>query len=258
MSTMMGPYADWADKQLAKRASLSYLQPQFKQLAAWKKKARAQFQSCLSPFEAKQSVKVRCEKSFEHDGLHMELLSWQLPYGAKTEALFMKPADAKGALPAVVALHDHGGFKYYGYQKIADTGAKENERLREHKDGAYDGLSWANELAKRGYAVLVHDTFLFGSRKVPINSVDAVIQGQQKSHKKDSTLASKEYDAWAQTHEHIMAKSIFCSGNTWPAYYLYEDQVAVSVLSKRKDVDAQRIGCGGLSGGGLRTRFVIR
>ncbi len=44
---------------------------------------------------------------------------WQLPYGPPTEALFLKPKDATGPLPAILALHDHGGNKYFGHRKIA-------------------------------------------------------------------------------------------------------------------------------------------
>ncbi len=57
--------------------------------------------------------------SFDYDGLHVEHLSWQLPYGPPTEAVVLKPAGAKGRLPAVLALHDHGGNKYFGWRKIA-------------------------------------------------------------------------------------------------------------------------------------------
>lgn len=253
MKTMMGPYADWADKQLGKRGSLSYLHAQFKSVSAWRKKARQVFDECLSPFPANQSVKVTVKKKFTYDSLDMELLEWQLPYGPKTEALFMKPSGAKGKLPGVLALHDHGGIKYYGYKKISKTGAKQNARLKKHQQSDYDGLGWANEIAKRGYAVLVHDTFLFGSRKVPLHSVHKRIQAEGPQYKKDSTAATNHYNQWAGSHESVMAKSIFCSGNTWPAYYLYEDQVALGILAKRKDVDANRLGTGGLSGGGLRT-----
>ena len=34
-----------------------------------------------------------------------------------------------------------------------------------------------------------------------------------------------------------------------------EDRVALDILCSREDVDAARIGCGGLSGGGMRTVF---
>jgi hypothetical protein len=53
-----------------------------------------------------------------------------------------------------------------------------------------------------------------------------------------------------------MAKSLFSSGTTWPGVFLAEDQIALNVLSERKDVDADHLGCAGLSGGGLRTVFL--
>ena len=64
------------------------------------------------------------------------------------------------------------------------------------------------------------------------------------------------YNKWAGDHEHVMAKSLFCGGTTWPAVFWAEDRVALDILCARNDVDAQRIGCGGLSGGGMRTVFM--
>jgi hypothetical protein len=66
----------------------------------------------------------------------------------------------------------------------------------------------------------------------------------------------KSYNQWAGQHEHIMAKSLFCAGTTWPGVSFAEDKVALDILCSRDDVDASRIGCGGLSGGGLRTVFM--
>ena len=39
-----------------------------------------------------------------------------------------------------------------------------------------DRIHEANDLAKRGYAVLVHDTFTFGSRRVRVGDVPKVIK----------------------------------------------------------------------------------
>ncbi len=64
------------------------------------------------------------------------------------------------------------------------------------------------------------------------------------------------YNTWAMEHEHIMAKSLFCAGTTWPGVFLAEDQRALDVLCARPEVDAGRVGCCGLSGGGLRTGFL--
>jgi hypothetical protein len=52
-----------------------------------------------------------------------------------------------------------------------------------------------------------------------------------------------------------MAKSLFSAGTTWPAVFFAEDKKALDILSAREDVDPERIGCGGLSGGGMRTVF---
>jgi len=53
-----------------------------------------------------------------------------------------------------------------------------------------------------------------------------------------------------------MAKSLFCAGTTWPGVFCAEDQRALDVLCARKDVDETRVGCGGLSGGGLRVVYL--
>jgi dienelactone hydrolase len=66
----------------------------------------------------------------------------------------------------------------------------------------------------------------------------------------------KAYNAWAAEHEHIMAKSLLSAGTTWPGVFFAEDQKALDILCAREDVDANRIGCGGLSGGGMRTAFM--
>ncbi|MCE5272873.1 hypothetical protein LLH00_16460, partial [bacterium] len=61
---------------------------------------------------------------------------------------------------------------------------------------------------------------------------------------------------WASDHESIMAKSLFCAGTTWPGVYFAEDRVALDILCARPEVDPERVGCGGLSGGGMRTVFL--
>ena len=66
----------------------------------------------------------------------------------------------------------------------------------------------------------------------------------------------KAYNEWAGQHEHVMAKSLFSAGTTWPAVFFAEDKKALDILCARKDVDANRIGCAGLSGGGMRTVFM--
>jgi dienelactone hydrolase len=104
---------------------------------------------------------------FQHDGLDVEQLSWQLPYGPPTEALFLKPTGNEGPLPGVLALHDHGGNKHFGIQGITCISDEVHPLIQKKQKDLYGGVAWANQLAKRGYAVLVHDAFSFASRRAP-------------------------------------------------------------------------------------------
>lgn len=45
-----------------------------------------------------------------------------------------------------------------------------------HHEEYYDGMCWANEMAKEGFAVLIHDTFPFASRRVHISEVSLEAQ----------------------------------------------------------------------------------
>jgi dienelactone hydrolase len=103
--------------------------------------------------------------------LAIEHLMWQLPYGPPTEALLLKPAGATGKLPAVLALHDHGGNKYFGTRKITRTTNDPHPLMITHQNQYYGGVAWANELARRGYVVLVPDAFTFGSRRVRVGDL---------------------------------------------------------------------------------------
>jgi dienelactone hydrolase len=188
--------------------------------------------------------------------LHIEELSWQLPYGRPTEAILLKPQNAKGPLPGILAFHDHGGNKYFGTRKITRTSAKQHSLMDEHQKQYYSNLAWANEVAKRGYVVLVPDAFPFASRRVMLQDVPPSLRRGLTDQDPENPKNIEAYNTWAGEHEHIMAKSLFSAGTTWPAVFFAEDQKALDVLCARKDVDANKIGCGGLSGGGMRTAFM--
>jgi len=178
-----------------------------------------------------------------------------MPYGPRARGLFMHPRKYNRRLPAVVALHDHVGFKYYGKEKITAI-PDEPEILVEFKKESYSGRSWATELAKRGFAVLAVDVFLFGSRKVPVSSLNEEFQKRFEGLEPCSKGYIQRYNEFAAEHEHLLAKTILAAGPTWPGIFTYDDRRSVDYLLTRPEVDPTRIGCGGLSGGGLRTIFL--
>jgi dienelactone hydrolase len=190
------------------------------------------------------------------DGVAVTEMSWQLPYGPPTVATLLKPAGATGPLPAVLGLHCHGGNKFFGRHKIAQSSKQRHPMMVQHHERYYGGVAWANELAKRGYVVLIHDTFTFGSRRMLLADVPEVIRNGTTDPTVDDLAGIEAYNRWAANYESIVAKSLFCAGTTWPGVWLTDDQVALSVLCAQPEVDPARVGCAGLSGGGLRTVFL--
>lgn len=258
---MLGAYGPWAAGLAGDGpGALSWRRGGWPDLESWRAQARARVWECLAPPDAGGLPPVELRRCYAYDGLHVEELSWQLPYGPPTEAILLKPLGAQGPLPGVLALHDHGARKFYGKEKIADTGAACPPALEGR--AAYGGVVWANALAKRGYAVLVPDAFAFGSRRVRLADVPAAIRPEAAGDSDDGDTTGDDpaavaaYDAWAAQHESILAKSLLCAGTTWPGVWLAEDRAALDVLCARPDVDAARVGCAGLSGGGLRTCYL--
>ena len=253
----IGEYGDMLDGILGnKPPSLSLRTGKFTDLDAWRDQVRTRVWELMAPPEADSLPEVEVIATELYDGVSIEHLRWSNRYGADTKARFLKPADAKGVLPGFMALHDHGGRKYFGKEKISRGATEPCALMLEHQEHAYGGRCWANELAKRGYGVLVHDTFAFSSRRVHVSNVLDRVKGRYDDWEPSRIEEVLAYNSWASEHENVMAKALFSAGTTWPGVFVTEDIRALDYLCSRDDVDASRIGCGGLSGGGLRTVFM--
>ena len=253
---MLGAYGDWAAQLVSDPLRLSFRRPGWGSMQDWQRQARQRYREALLQPDTGGIPQAVIQHHIEYDGLAIEHLHWQLPYGPPTEALVLKPAGASGRLPAVVGLHDHGGNKYFGLRKITRMSKDPHPLILKHQEHYYGGVAWANELAKRGYVVLVHDAFTFASRRMRLSDLPEVITGHLVETDPESEDEIQRYNTFAAGHEHIIAKSLFCAGTTWPGVFTGEDQRALDYLCSRADVDASRIGCCGLSGGGLRTVFL--
>ena len=251
--SIIGLYGEWANSLNAnKLPAFSYRRNEWKDLEAWKKVAKQRLTERLAIPDVGGMPKLTVKNQSSYDGLHIEEISWQLPYGRPTEGIILKPLNAKGKLPGILAFHDHSGEKFFGCEKITRT-SNQHPMMKDHQRDYYSNMAWANEIAKHGYVVLVPDAFTFGSRRVMLKDVPAPLRKGLNDADRENPASINAYNKWAGDHEHIMAKSLFCAGTTWPGVFFAEDKKALDILSAREDVDANRIGCGGLSGGGLRT-----
>ena len=250
---MLGAYGEWAAQSLPDVPRLSFRQPMFQNVDAWRAVARSRFLEALNSPGGSSTPVAALQHQLDLDGVSIEHLQWQLPYGPPTEALLLKPAGARGKLPGIVGLHDHGGNKYFGLRKITRMSKDPHPAILRHQEHYYGGLAWANVLARRGYVVLVHDTFTFGSRRMRLADLPAGIRDNLVESNPEADEEIDKYNHFAGNHEHIIAKSLFSAGMTWPGVFVFDDRRALDYLAARPEVDATRLGCAGLSGGGLRT-----
>ena len=255
--SIIGKYGEWVtqlkDKQLPK---YSFRNSKYTVLKAWQKEAKQQVFDRMAVSEIAELPNVKITETLTYDGLHIEKLTWQLPYGRPTEAILLKPLNAKGKLPAVLGFHDHAGDKYFGTQKITKTSNLQHPLMVVAQKQSYEGVAWANELAKRGYVVLVSDAFAFGSRRVMMEDIPEFRREGLTDENPEKSENINAYNEWANRHEQTMSRSLLSAGVTWPGMFFAEDKKALDILCAREDVDNERVGCCGLSGGGLRTVFM--
>jgi len=256
VQNMLGAYGDWAAQLVADPPRLSYRRREWPSREAWQAQARQRYREALRQPDSGSTPSPVVQHHMEYDGLAIEHLHWQLPYGPPTEALVLKPAGVTKPLPGILALHDHGGNKYFGLRKITRISKDLHPVMERHQEHYYGGVAWANEIAKRGYIVLVHDAFAFASRRMRLADLPEVIRDHLMETDPESEQEIERYNQFAANHEHLIAKSLFCAGTTWPGVFTAEDQRALDYLCSRPDVDRTRVGCAGLSGGGLRTVFL--
>lgn len=238
--------------------SLSFLSRDWENVDEWRNDARKRIGDLLGFHPKDIALNPVIESKSVTHGIVTETISYDLGYCSRTQGFFLYP-ESRGSkkLPGFLALHDHSGYYYFGKEKLVDTDIR-SESLSELKRTHYGGKSWASELAAQGFAVLVIDVSLWGSRKVPIDTMNSdliTLFDGLKEGSEDFIATFNQY--WDSTEGQITIATILNSGTCWPAIHLYEDQRSIDYILTRPEVDPERIGCGGLSMGGQRTLFLV-
>ena len=78
---MIGAYGEWAAHSIDDPPRLSFRQPMFASADAWRPVARARFRELLLGPGGAATPVASVEHRLEFDGLSIEHLHWQLPYG---------------------------------------------------------------------------------------------------------------------------------------------------------------------------------
>ncbi|WP_159830267.1 acetylxylan esterase [Arthrobacter sp. 9AX] len=202
------------------------------------------------------AVTVQWEETY--DGVTTSQLSWQLGFGPRTTGWLICPADAPGPLPGVLALHCHGGNKFGGADRLVDL-PESHPSAENARAGHYDGHALATDIARRGFAVLAHDTFAWGSRRfglgVPPWRTASALEARQAQWREDGVVPSEAevYNAAAGFHEETVAKTAGLLGTSLAGMVAHDDLAALEILAGLPNVDQDQLGCIGFSGGGGRS-----
>jgi dienelactone hydrolase len=227
---------------------LSFLQERFRDVEAWKREARAKVRSLLQydppPCDPKPEILERVDRG---DYIREKLLFNTTP-DIRVPAYLLLPKGERRRRPAIVALHDHGGFFVWGKEKIVATDA-EHPALAEFKQQSYAGRSFADDLARRGYVVIAIDMFYWGERRM-------LLPEDPPSWRDRERMSAEEVRAFnrrASDNTWLAAVGLFEAGITWSGVMFMDDIRTIDYLVTRPEVDPERIGCCGLSVGGFRS-----
>ncbi len=196
----------------------------------WKDTARAKmFEEMLPPPPRAVSYDMMVLDSEKRDGYTAHKIEFNLTKYSRVKAYLLIP-DSKGPHPGIVALHDHGAHFTIGKEKMIRPFGVDQTVLNDADawaENLYEGQYVGDYLAENGYVVLSTDALMWGERGCK--------EGSDNTH-----LAS-------------VAGNMLQLGRNLASWMTYEDSYAAEFLASLPEVDADRIGCTGLSMGGYRT-----
>jgi dienelactone hydrolase len=252
---------DWIARE--RSPSLSFLDPRWTSLEEWKAAARPAFHRHLSFDPTPSAVRGEFVRVEEREGFRIEHVRIHASPAYAIPARVLTPSGARGRLPAVIALHCHGGQYAWGAAKLVSS-PDDSPVLIDYRERLYGGRAYAEDLARRGFVVIVIDAFYFGERRlraetVPATAVPADARDAFRSLPSLAAGAAERIAAEnrvASAMEAVVAKTLLAAGAAWPGLLAWDDRRTIDYLVTRPDVDPERIGCVGLSGGGLRSAYL--
>ena len=196
------------------------------------------------PLELKPEVLGREER----DGFTLERVAFNTTPWFRVNGFFLLPTGVTTPVPGLVVFHAWGGPMCWGRHRIVSTD-RDHPLLVAHREKVYSGNFLAEEFAKRGYACIVIDAHHFGER-APRGVADIPDEYDPFDLTEDEYAA---LDAKVRAQLYLGVRQLMWAGTTWMGVNYYDDSRCIDYLQSRDEVDGDRIGCTGLSGGGWRT-----
>ncbi|MBI3851863.1 MAG: acetylxylan esterase [Verrucomicrobia bacterium] len=228
---------------------LSFLNPHFRSLRTWKQQARGKLLELLQYAPTKVAPKPETVERQDCGDYVREKVWFNTTPDLRVPAFVLVPKNLPSRAPAIVALHDHGAFYLWGKEKLVETGS-ENPTLAEFRRQYYGGRSIAIDLVRQGYVVVSIDMFYWGERRMLLDDDAGDWRARPAKLPRERIQA---FNRRSGQYEQLVGRTIYAAGFTWPGVMFWDDIRTVDYLLTRPEVDPKRIGCVGLSVGGLRS-----
>ena len=229
--------------------TLSFLRPEFTRLSEWQPAARAKVLELLLYDPPRVLPDAQVIRRTDKGDYIEEYLTFQTTPDLRIPAFVLLPKRATRPAPGIVALHSHDGIYLWGKEKLVEN-AEEHPYLTALKRRSYGGRSIAAELARQGYVVITIDMFYWGERRMILDDDPPAYRERPLSITEQEI---NQFNQRASRDESLIARTLFTAGISWPGVVLWDDLRTLEYLSTRPEVDANRLGCVGLSVGGYRS-----
>lgn len=229
--------------------ALSFLRSESADVAGWKREARGKLRELLHYAPPPCDPRPETVERVDRGEYFQEKVYFNTTPDVRVPAYVLVPKKARGAAPGIVALHDHGGFYFWGKEKLLELD-DEHPVLTDFKRQYYGGRSIASELARAGYVVVVIDMFYWGERRMLLADDPPDWRERPRSITPERIAA---FNRRSGEGEQLVGRTIFSAGFTWAGVMFWDDVRTVDYLLTRPKVDPRRIGCVGLSVGAVRS-----
>jgi len=233
-------------------ARMSFLNEQYTDPAAWTAEARAKLVDCFCYLDAERDLQPVVIEREDCGDFTRERVEISTTAGCRAALYLLVPKNLSGPAPGIVALHDHGGFYLWGKEKLTRVDPV-HPALQKFKDQYYSGRDIADELARLGYVVAVPDMLHWGERGMYFEADPDRVKNRTLEVTDEDI---KQFNARSWAHEELVGRTALATGTTYSGIISWDDQCAADYLCSRPEVDADRVGCVGLSVGSVRSIFL--
>lgn len=219
--------------------------------AEWKQEARRILREGLHYDPGALDLRAETLSREERDGFILEHVAFNTTPWFRVKGCFLLPTGVSYPVPGLVVMHAWGGPMLFGRERIVNVG-RDHPVLQEHRNKYYSGKYLAEEFAKAGYAVIVIDAYHFGERAPRgLNGIPDAYDPFE--------LEGDEYtrvEERVRQQLYLGVRQLNWAGTTWMGVNFWDDSRCIDYLLHRPEVDPERIGCTGLSGGAWRTNVL--